>query len=145
MSDHRGSASDNNDDGSTTAALLSRFAAAVDELEETGDVEPLVALYDHASLIGNVLEPEAFQGPDGARAFWTRYRKQFEKVASTFRVIAGDGDGGVLEWETRATMAGRDVHYRGATIIELADGRIVRSCAYFDPTGLGEQLIATAP
>lgn len=131
-------------DDPSTPDLLERFAAAMGRLEANGDVDALVALYDEASVTGHVREPESFEGIEGARAFWTRYREQFEAVSSTYRLMAGDAGGGVLEWDTEATMAGRPVRYRGATVIETADGRITRSCAYFDPTSLGEQVISDA-
>jgi ketosteroid isomerase-like protein len=116
--------------------VLTLFAEALQACERTGDVDELVALYEEDCTSGNVLRPDEYRGRDGARDFWRRYRAQFDDVASTFRVVAGDDRGGVLEWETTGTVNGEPVEYRGATVLEVRNGAITRSCAYFDPTAL---------
>lgn len=119
-----------------TDGLADDFVAALARLERDGDVQPLVDLYADESVSGNVLRVDAFSGPAGANEFWTSYREQFGTIESTFdNVIENDG-AIALEWSSTGTMQGRDVAYRGVTIVEVAGDRIVRSCAYFDPTAL---------
>jgi ketosteroid isomerase-like protein len=93
--------------------------------------------------VGNLLHPGKFQGVAGARQFWTEYRGTFDRAQSTFRnVIAADGQI-ALEWVTRGTsFDGKPVHYEGVTILETEGEQITRSCAYFNPTALGEQMAA---
>ena len=45
-----------------------------------------------------------------------------------------------LEWSTRALVKGEAIDYSGVTVLDLKDDHIVRSFAYFDPTGLGGQV-----
>lgn len=117
------------------------FIDALHTLEDTKDAGPLAALYAGDAKSGNVLVPDRFDGPDGARAFWTEYRGSFETAHSEFRnVIAGDG-AAALEWTTEGTgVSGSPFRYSGVTILEIKDGRVTRSSAYFDPKALGRQI-----
>ncbi len=122
--------------------IAQKFMDALHVLEEAKDVDPMAALYSASAEVGNVLRPGKFQGPDGARRFWTEYRGTFDRAQSTFRnVIAADGRA-ALEWATRGTsFDGKPVHYDGVTILETDGDRVTRSCAYFNPTALGEQIL----
>lgn len=121
--------------------LARTFIEALHALENDRDVEPLAALYTADAPLGNVLRPDRFRGPDGARQFWTEYRGTFDDVESRFRNVIAAGDRAALEWRTRGTsQAGKSVQYDGVTVLEMADDRITRSCAYFDPAALGEQI-----
>jgi ketosteroid isomerase-like protein len=119
------------------------FIEALRGLEQTRAVEPLIALYAEESSVGNVLHPDHFQGPDGARRFWTEYRGTFETLESTFQNIIVTEDRAALEWATTGTTTdGAPVRYSGVTILEFNDGKITRSTAYFDPVRLGHQSAA---
>ncbi len=121
--------------------MADRFIAALRTLEETRDVESLAALYAEDSQAGNVLAPDRFRGPDGARQFWSEYRGAFGEVKSEFRNIIAGNERAALEWSTRGTsFDGNPLEYSGVTILEMAGERITRSCAYFDPGGLGRQV-----
>ena len=122
--------------------VAQKFIEALRTLEAGRDVEPLAALYSEGASIGNVLRPDHFHGPDGARQFWAEYRGTFQNAKSTFRnVIASEGRA-ALEWSTRGTsFDGKPLHYEGVTILETDGGKVTRSCAYFNPTALGEQMI----
>jgi ketosteroid isomerase-like protein len=67
-------------------------------------------------------------------------------VASSFRnVIVSDGRA-ALEWTTTGTSAaGVPISYEGVSILEMADGKITRFRAYFDPHDLGLQIDQASP
>jgi ketosteroid isomerase-like protein len=123
------------------AATTRQFIAALTALERERDPEAMVGLFAPESEVGNIVSPRTFAGPDGARAFWEAYRETFGEVSSSFRnVIEADGRA-ALEWTTTGTSAdGAPIDYDGVTILEFADGQIIRCWAYFDPGGLGRQI-----
>ena len=121
--------------------VANEFIQALWTLEETKDVEPLVGLYAKDALVGNLIAPDQYSGPDGARAFWTEYRGSLDGAKSKFRnVLAGDGSA-ALEWITEGTsFNGSPLSYSGVTILEIEDGKVTRSSAYFNPADLGRQM-----
>ena len=121
--------------------LTQRFIEALGQLEQDGRVDDLVTLYRDDAAVGNVLEDRPLQGRDGARSFWTMYRRTFKTVNSTFRnVLVGDGSA-ALEWTCKGSFReGQPVTYGGVTILEFQDGAIARSWAYFDAASVGAQL-----
>lgn len=83
-----------------------------------------------------LLRPETGQelrGHDGARTFWQEYLGTFDAVRSTFSRVQ-DGEVGVLEWTSEATLAGgSDVTYHGASLLDFGgDGRVTRFATYYD-------------
>lgn len=121
-----------------------RFADALRVLEDSGTDDDLLALYAEDCHVGNIVTGERHTGRDGAAEFWASYRKQFDRIESTFLVVAGDESGGVLEWESAGSANGDDVSYRGTTVLEYDGEAIVRSMAYFDPRAVGRQLVDPA-
>ena len=121
--------------------IAKEFIDALWALEETKDAGPLTALYAENASVGNVVAPDQYQGPDGARKFWTEYRGSFDTAKSQFRnVIASDG-GAALEWTTEGTsFNGSPLSYSGVTILEIEGEKVTRSSAYFDPSALGRQM-----
>jgi ketosteroid isomerase-like protein len=122
-----------------------RFIAALHALERDRDVETIAGLFAEESDVGNVASPRAFRGVAGAREFWESYRSWFGEVESDFRnVIVGEGRA-ALEWSTTGSSAAGDpIAYDGVSILELADGKITRFRAYFDPGALGQQMVSSA-
>ncbi len=122
-------------------SVVKRFQAALERLERDHRVSDLVALYAPDARVGNMLEPDTLRGPQGARSFWTLYRRTFGEIRTTFeRVIESEG-GAALEWMSVGTSPhGLPLRYRGVMILEFKDDRITRSCAYFDSGTLGHQL-----
>ena len=118
-----------------------RFIDALWALEETKDARPLTALYAENALVGNVVAPEQYHGPEGAKKFWTEYRGTFDAAKSEFRsVIAADGHV-ALEWTTKGTgFNGSPLEYSGVTILDIEGDKVTRSSAYFNPKALGRQL-----
>jgi len=121
--------------------LSQRFIDALAALESSRDPQPLVSLFTADAEIGNVVAPEKFHGTDGVRDFWTKYRDTFQTLRSTFRNQIEHGDRIALEWNTQGTSAqGAPIEYDGVSMLEVADGKISRFRAYFDPAALGRQL-----
>jgi ketosteroid isomerase-like protein len=69
------------------------------------------------------------------------YRQTFGRVKSTFRNVLASPERVALEWVTQGTnRKGEPLRYEGVTVLELANDRITRSMAYFDPSTLGRQV-----
>ena len=121
--------------------LARTFIDALHTLEDAKDSGPLAALYTDEAKAGNLLAPDHFTGPEGARTFWTEYRGTFETARSTFRNVIATDHGAALEWTTKGTgFQGGDFEYSGVTLLEFGNGKITRSSAYFDPKALGSQI-----
>jgi ketosteroid isomerase-like protein len=118
-----------------------RFVDALARLEENGEVEPLLELFNDDAQVSNVASRRTFQGKDGARDFWREYKGMLRQVKSTFRNMIEAGDRVALEWESSGTAHnGAAVDYEGVSIIEWDGERISRFYAYFDPRVLGQEL-----
>lgn len=124
-----------------SAQTAQTFIDALHTLEDSKDAEPIAALYAEGSVIGNVHVPDGFHGPDGARQFWAEYRGSFETLRSEFRNVIATDTQAALEWTTTGkAMGGKSFTYSGVTILETEGETVTRSCAYFDPAGLGRQM-----
>jgi ketosteroid isomerase-like protein len=121
--------------------VTQQFIDALAAVERERNVERIIGLFAPESEVGNIVSPRQFSGVEGARAFWEAYRDTFGEVASSFRnVIVSDGQA-ALEWITTGTSAaGVPISYQGVSILEMADGKITRFRAYFDPHDLGLQI-----
>jgi ketosteroid isomerase-like protein len=118
-----------------------RFVEALTKLEQSGELEPLLALFAEDAQVSNVASSRVFTGLDGARQFWTEYKGLLARVKSTFRNMIESGDRVALEWETQGTAQnGAAVNYEGVSIIEWDGDRISRFYAYFDPGLLGREM-----
>ena len=125
--------------------VTQQFIDALAVLERERNAEQITALFGPESEVGNIVSPRQFSGVEGARGFWEAYRDTFGEVASSFRnVIVNDGRA-ALEWTTTGTSAaGAPISYEGVSILEMADGKITRFRAYFDPHDLGLQIEQTS-
>lgn len=114
---------------------VSKFAAALQDLENGGEVDGFVSAVftDDVELFRPETDQQV-QGTSGARTFWTRYLSQFEQISSTFTRVAEDGNLGVLEWTSNGRVAGgAAISYRGASVLEFdGQGRVRRFSTYFD-------------
>lgn len=121
--------------------VADQFVEALGKLEAGREVEALVSIFAENCEVGNIISPEKFQGREGAREFWAKYRDTFGEVRSTFRnVIITDGHA-ALEWTTEGTSSGGDpIRYDGVSILETDGAQIVRFRAYFDAGDLGRQV-----
>lgn len=118
------------------------FVDALHELEEAGEVEPIVSLYAEGADISNPVTRHEHQGPDGARDFWSSYRGTFDEIHSDFRHVLEDGDTAILEWTSRGRAAdGGEIGYGGVSVLEFEGDRIRSFRTYFDTRNLGMQLV----
>lgn len=118
-----------------------RFVQALTQLEESGELEPLLALFAEDAQVSNVVALRTFHGRDGARQFWTEYKRTLQGVRSTFRNLIEAGDRVALEWESRGTAHnGAAIDYEGVSILEWDGDHISRFYAYFDPRALSHEL-----
>ena len=113
------------------------FAAQLNDLEASGDVERFVAsvFTDDAELV----RPEAQQhrqGGRGARAFWQQYLAHFDTIRSEFDRLVDTGELSVLEWRSNGRLrSGTEITYRGVSILDFDDGgRVRRFATYYDTT-----------
>jgi ketosteroid isomerase-like protein len=118
-----------------------RFVDALAKLEESGELEALVALFAEDAQLSNVASRRVFSGPEGVRQFWRDYKGMLAQVRSTFRNMIESADRVALEWETQGTAQnGAAVSYEGVSIIEWDGDKIRRFYAYFDPGLLGREM-----
>lgn len=122
--------------------IVRQFIAALEKLELSRDLDSIVAVFAETCEVGNIVAPEKFQGREGAREFWTKYRDTFGEVHSTFRNIITTDERAALEWTTAGTAAnGEPVNYEGVSILEIEGDRVSRFQAYFDAGKLGAQVV----
>lgn len=113
------------------------FIAALRECEDAGSVDALAALYADDAQTSNPEAKAPQRGVEGARRFWTGYRKSFERIHSRFHTILEGEDKAMLEWTSDCeTSAGMQTSYDGVSVFETRDGKITRFTAYFDPAEL---------
>lgn len=111
------------------------FIDALHGLEAGGDAGTLLAQFAPEAGVWNVALHEPLRGEEGARRFWEGYRQQFGRIHSTFgRVILGT-DEAALEWQAEGTLAqgGREITYRGVTILKRGEAGITEFAGYYDP------------
>ncbi|HVG37913.1 MAG TPA: nuclear transport factor 2 family protein [Pyrinomonadaceae bacterium] len=125
--------------------VAQNFIAALGKLEAERDLDTIVALFADDAEIGNIVAPEKFHGPDGAREFWGKYRETFGEMKSTFRNRIIGENRAALEWHTTGTAANGDgddaqIEYEGVSILEIDGDRITRFRAYFNAGDLGRQI-----
>ena len=122
--------------------VANRFIEALGKLEQTREVNAIADLIAPDAELGNIIAPERFHGPQGAREFWKKYRDTFENVESSFRNrIVTDGHA-ALEWTTKGSSSeSQPFSYDGVSILEIQNDKITRFRAYFDPTALGQQIV----
>lgn len=119
-----------------------KFIESLNELESSENVDAIAALFAENSEIGNSTLTESFSGTDGAKHFWTNYRKTFGEVKSTFKNKIISENVSALEWTTTGTSTdGNEINYNGVSILESDGEKITRFFAYFNPSELGHQIV----
>ncbi|HLG50779.1 MAG TPA: nuclear transport factor 2 family protein [Chloroflexota bacterium] len=117
---------------------IQQFIAALREIEERADVEPMVGLFAPDARLWSPEREEPLVGSEGARQFWQSYRDTFGTIESSFRTIITAKDDAALEWESTGTLRANNqrIYYRGVTILDWAGDQIKRLAVYFDPRRL---------
>ena len=116
----------------------------------TGDTDRLLALHTDDALWEEVAIGLAARGPDQIRAHLDNLFAAVPDIAyeATNLVVAGDQV--VVEWVVTGTYrndfpglppaAGQPFSFRGASVFELADGKVRRYTEYWDAYGFLVQL-----
>ena len=121
--------------------VADNFVAALWELEENENVEPLVEVHTEDCEVGNVSVPGTFNGHEGLREFWTNYRSTFGEMKSEFRNVIATEEGAALECTTKGTPSGDSVSYDGVSVLEIEGDKVRRFMAYFDTRDLTRQVV----
>jgi ketosteroid isomerase-like protein len=113
------------------AGMAQTFAEALQWAEESGDPEPLVALFAEDAELRNLAIAES--GVEGARRFWRTYLDQFDRVRSEFsHRIEAEGQV-ALVWTSEGTLkGGHPIRYRGASVLDLEGGKVRRFETVYD-------------
>lgn len=117
--------------------LAENFMQALQQIEQTKDIEPLVALFKEDAEVSNIALNEPLRGNTGVREFWQKYLEQFQAIRSTFnQVLEQQTEKGghiVLEWVSEGALRhGAPINYRGVSILETTDDRVQRFRSYYD-------------
>lgn len=115
-------------------SLGERFAAALQRLEQTGDVEEMAALFSDQATLRRIPQLHLYRGHDDVRTFWQHYVGFFAEIATEFTKIFDCGDRAVLEWCSRGLLRnGSPVAYEGVSIVEADEGgRVIHFRTYYD-------------
>jgi len=121
--------------------IVKKFIGALGELESSGNVEAIAALFADGAEVNNVVTIENSHDLEAAE-FWQKYRANFGTVSSEFSNKIYGENNAALEWTTTGTSAdGQALEYEGVSILEFDGDRITRFFAYFNPGKLGKQLV----
>lgn len=112
------------------------FVDALSTLEKDGDTDKIVACFADDAEVFALVDRRRHTGQDGVTSFWAEYRREFDKIESTFSNISVEGNLAVLEWTGKGTVAGddaREISYDGCSILHFNDdGKITRFRTYYD-------------
>lgn len=126
-------------------SLAETFIDALRDLEENNNVDRIASLFADDCRVGNTALGRILEGPQGAREFWTNYRKSFGEIRSDFRNKIISGNFAALEWVSEGTAHnGNQIYYAGVSIVQSDGTKINRFFAYFDPNSLGTQISESA-
>ncbi len=116
-----------------TSEMAERFMHTLQQIEDSGDVEPLVAMFTEDAELVNLAMTEPLKGHDGARRFWQKYLSVFERIHSQFTHVVEGDRAAVLEWISEGALSnGEPVKYRGVSVIEIDNDRVCRFRTYYD-------------
>ena len=121
--------------------MKDKFIEALGKLEADENVDEIVSLFADDCEVGNVATHENMSGTEGARQFWTNYRKTFGEIKSTFKNKLETDGTAALEWTSKGTSVnGSEIDYEGVSILETEGDKIKRFFAYFNPAKLGREI-----
>lgn len=108
------------------------FMDALQTLEQNKDPNTLAVLFtDDATL--ERFTHKTYKGQEDTQRFWTEYLEPFNDLATEFFNVTEDGDGAVLEWETKGSLAnGKPIHYRGVSSLSFDGDKVKAFRTYYD-------------
>ena len=113
------------------------FIAALRHLEQQRDLDPMAALFTGGAEVRSIDGHGPRQGPDGIRALFDEYLRQFDEVRTTFTQVTEGERHAALEWTTEAVRAGgHGVTYTGVTIIDLDGDKVGGFRTVYDSAAL---------
>lgn len=113
---------------------VQRFAEALQELERNRDLNAFLRLFsDRVRLLRPEVQEDEY-GKSGTSEFWQAYLGTFERISSTFLRLEQSGSLAELEWIGEGHLStGRQVSYRGVSLLEFDDsGLVSRFATYYD-------------
>lgn len=117
----------------TIREMTSHFMSTLQKVEETGNVEPLVALFSDDAELLNLAMLEPLKGKEGAHRFWEKYLSVFDRIHSEFTNVVESDDASVLEWISKGTLpTSEQITYRGVSVLEFRNGEVQRFRTYYD-------------
>jgi len=116
-----------------TSETVEIFMQRLQEVEQTGEVQPLVELFTEDAELLNLARSQPLQGQDGAHLFWQDYLSVFKHIRSSFTNVVEGNSTAVLEWTSEGALStGEPLRYRGISVIEINDGKVHRFRTYYD-------------
>jgi ketosteroid isomerase-like protein len=113
--------------------LAEQFMQALQEIESTKEVEPLISLFSETADLMNLAMHHPLQGRDHIRQFWQNYVSVFDDIHSHFTHVSRGGEAITLEWISEGTLAsGEPLSYRGVSILETQNGQVQHFRTYYD-------------
>lgn len=128
-----------------TNQTAARFVRALGAIEQLRDIRPMVDLFSEECELRNFAFPWPLKGRDGAVRFWKEYLLAFDEIQTEFTYESEAPNCVTLEWTSRGRLrSGRQIHYRGVSVLELEDNRITSFRAYYDSAALAPVTKTTA-
>lgn len=109
------------------------FKKTLQQIEESRDVTPLVALFGEEASIDSPARDHKLTGRNEIQKFWSEYIDAFGTIRSTFTADHTIGDTSILEWVSEGTLpTGRPIKYRGVSIITFRGYKVSSFTTYYD-------------
>ena len=109
--------------------IAARFKEALQQTEQSRDPSAVASLFREGAQLTNL---GGDYGTD-ARKFWQVYLEQFSEIRSEFSGEIVSDRTAALEWQSRGKLAdGRDVDYRGISVIEFDGDAVTGFRTYYD-------------
>ena len=106
------------------------FADALQTFEKDGDASSFAKLFGSGATAERL---DARGERSDIEAFWQEYRDQFSSLSTSFSNAVEGSDEAVLEWTTTGSLAdGRDITYRGVTVLQLDGDKVAKLRTYYD-------------
>ncbi len=109
------------------------FMTALQTIENTREVGPLVELFADDCTVSNLAMREPASGRQAAENFWQQYLHVFQEIHSEFSHWIETDQAFVLEWESKGRLSdGEPVQYKGISVIEKAGDKVKAFRTYYD-------------